>query len=174
LKIDAEKAKNIKMLILDVDGVLTDGGIILAQDGSEMKRFNSQDGHGIKLWQRAGLETAIISGRVTNVTAKRAEQLEIKYVMQGCKKKLPAYESLLEKVGLRAAETAYIGDDTIDIPLVRRAGFGVAVANAVDELKRYADYTTTRSGGSGAVREVIELLLKASGRWDSLMERYLI
>ncbi|AQQ71876.1 3-deoxy-D-manno-octulosonate 8-phosphate phosphatase KdsC [Limihaloglobus sulfuriphilus] len=174
MKVDAEKAKNIKMLILDVDGVLTDGGIILAEDGTEMKLFNSQDGHGIKLWQRAGLETAIISGRVTNVTAKRAEQLDIKYVMQGCKKKLPAYESLLEKVGLTAAQTAYIGDDTIDIPLVRRAGFGAAVENAVDELKHYADYTTKRKGGSGAVREVIELLLKASGRWDSLMERYLI
>ena len=174
MSIDTEKAKNIKMLILDIDGVMSDGGIIINGDGTESKRFNAQDGHGVKLWQRAGLETAIISGRVANVTTIRAKQLDIRYVMQGCKEKLPAFESLLEKAGLKASQVVYVGDDTVDIPLVRRAGIGVAVENAVDELKHHADYVTRRSGGYGAVREVVELILKTAGRWEALMERYLV
>ncbi len=120
------------------------------------------------------MKSAIISGKQSRATQIRAEQLSIEHVMMGHTKKLPAFESLLAEAGLDASEVAYIGDDLLDLPLVRRAGFSVAVANAVDELKDAADYVTSRSGGSGAVREVVEYILKATGRWDKLMERYLV
>jgi len=162
----------IQLLILDVDGVLTDGGIIVHSDGTESKRFSVLDGHRIKLWQRSGGLTAIISGRETAATTIRAEQLGITHVMQGCLEKLPAFEQLLEKVDLTPKQTAYVGDDLMDIPLVRRVGFGAAVANASDELKKYADFITQRTGGDGAVAEVIEHLLKKKMKWEKLMERY--
>jgi 3-deoxy-D-manno-octulosonate 8-phosphate phosphatase (KDO 8-P phosphatase) len=164
----------IKMLVMDVDGVLTDGTVLINSDGSEGKNFSIVDGHGIKLWHRSGFKTAIISGRGSGATTVRAEQLSINYLQQGCKKKLPAFEILLEEAKLSAEEVIYIGDDLLDLPLVRRAGFGVAVANAVDELKAGADYVTKKSGGTGAVREVVEIVLKAIGKWDELMERYLV
>jgi len=165
---------DIRLLAMDVDGVLTDGTIILDGNGGESKRFNLHDGHGIKLWHRAGLETALISGRRSAATTARAEQLSIRYVMQGHKKKLPAFESLLRQTQLAPGQVAYIGDDLLDIPLVVRAGLGVAVADAVDELKDRADMITGRGGGAGAVREVIEYILKGTGRWEELMERYLV
>jgi len=165
---------NIKMLITDVDGVLTDGTIIINPDGSESKKFNLLDGHGIKLWHRVGLTTAIISGRASQATTVRAKQLNIGHVLQGCKKKLPAFETLLSQTGLDASNVVYVGDDLLDLPLVKRAGFGVAVSNAVDELKEAADYVTTAGGGCGALREVIEYILKSTGKWDQLMQRYLI
>lgn len=164
----------IRLLILDVDGVLTDGGIIVHSDGAESKRFSVTDGHRIKLWQRSGGQIAIISGRETAATTIRAQQLGIAYVMQGCLDKLPAFEELLEKAGVTPEQTAYIGDDLMDIPLVRRVGLGVAVANASEELKKYAQYVTQRSGGDGAVAEVVEYLLKKQMKWDTLMERYLV
>ena len=164
----------IQLLILDVDGVLTDGGIIIHSDGTESKQFSVLDGHRIKLWQRAGGLTAIISGRETAATTIRAKQLGISHVMQGCLEKLPAFEQLLKKVGLTPEQTAYVGDDVMDIPLVRRAGFGAVVANAADELKEHADFVTQHKGGNGAVAEVIEHLLKKKMKWDELMERYLI
>jgi len=168
------KLAAIKMLVMDVDGVFTDGTIIINDDGTESRMFSFLDGHGIKLWHRAGMNSAIISGKESRATAIRAQQLGIEHVVQGCKKKLGAFESLLAETGLRADEIAYIGDDLLDLPLIRRAGFSVAVANAVDELKEAADYVTTRSGGCGAVREVAEYILKATGKWDRLMERYLV
>ncbi len=161
------------MLALDVDGVLTDGTIIINADGSESKFFNSLDGHGIRMWRRAGLKVAFLSGRESEPTKYRAKQLEIDYCVQNCHDKLPALEKLLEQVGLSADRTAYIGDDLTDLPPIRYVGFGVAVANAVDEVKQYADYVTARRGGSGAVREVIEYILKNTGRWQELMTRYL-
>ncbi len=164
----------IKMLIMDVDGVLTDGTIIINADGTESKRFSLRDGHGIKMWHRAGLKSAIISGRSSEATIVRAQQLSIEHVLQGCKKKLPAFESFLAKVGLNAVEVAYIGDDHLDLPIVRRAGLGVAVADAAAELKQIADFVTKAAGGGGAVREVIEHILKNTGRWESLLERYLV
>ena len=170
-KVDFSK---IKLLVMDVDGVLTDGGIILHSDGTESKRFHVIDGHRIKMWQRVGLEVAIISGRETEATALRAEQLEIRRVLQGCKAKLPAFESLLKETGCSPDEVACIGDDLMDVPLVKRAGFGVAVANAVDELKSVADFITSHHGGDGAVGEVIEIILKKSGKWTPLMKRYLV
>ena len=164
----------IKLLAMDVDGVLTDGTVVIGSDGSESKVFNLLDGHGIKLWHRAGFKSAVISGRASQATTVRAEQLSIEFVRQGHKKKLPAFEKLLADAGVSADQVIYIGDDLLDLPLVRRAGFGVAVANAVDELKEVADYVTNKTGGQGAVREVIEQVLKSLGKWDKLMERYLV
>jgi 3-deoxy-D-manno-octulosonate 8-phosphate phosphatase (KDO 8-P phosphatase) len=163
----------IKLLALDVDGVLTDGTLIINADGSESKFFNSLDGHGIRMWQRAGLKIALISGRASLPTERRAEQLQIEYVFQECHYKLPVVEQLALQLGLSPANMAYIGDDLTDMPVMRYVGFGAAVANAVDEVKQCADYVTTRPGGSGAVREVIEYILKNSGRWQELMKRYL-
>ena len=164
----------IEMLITDVDGVLTDGTIIIHSDGTESKRFSLLDGHGIKMWHRAGLKTALISGRASKATTVRAEQLSITNVQQGCKKKLPAFEAVLEANGLEASQVVYLGDDLLDLPLVKRAGFGVAVANGVQELRDAADYVTSVPGGNGAVREVIEMILKNTGKWSELMERYLV
>ena len=154
----------IKLLVLDVDGVMTDGTLVINADGSETKFFNSLDGHGIKLWQRVGLKVAIISGRASAPTDRRAEQLKIEYVFQDCHNKLPVAEQLLEQLGLLPENMAFIGDDLTDMPVMRYAGLAVTVANAVDEVKQCADYVTTRPGGSGAVREAIEYILKNSGR----------
>lgn len=165
--------KAIELLVLDVDGVLTDGRVFIHSDGGESKGFNILDGHGIRMWQRAGLKVALLSGRASAATTRRAQELEIPHVLQDCKFKLPALEQLLAELGLSIEQAAYVGDDLMDLPIVRRVGLGVAVANAVDELKEQADYVTVRRGGEGAVREVIEYILKGSGRWASLVERYL-
>jgi len=163
---------DIQLLVLDVDGVLTDGRLIIHADGSESKLFNTLDGHGIRMWGRAGLKTALLSGRVSEPVERRSEQLEIDYCIQNAHDKMPVLHKLLEESGLSAEQTAYIGDDLPDLPLIKCVGFGVAVANAVDEVKESADYVTRRTGGSGAVREVIEMILKSSGRRNSLVERY--
>jgi 3-deoxy-D-manno-octulosonate 8-phosphate phosphatase (KDO 8-P phosphatase) len=164
---------DIEMLVMDVDGVLTNGTIIINGDGTESKSFNTLDGHGIRMWQRTGLKVALISGRASEPTKLRAEQLQIEYVFQDCHNKLPVFKDLLEQVGLTPDKVAYIGDDLTDLPVIRYTGFGIAVANAMPEVKQYADYVTTCSGGSGAVREVIEYILKKSNRWQQLMTRYL-
>ncbi|MGD0784799.1 MAG: HAD hydrolase family protein [Sedimentisphaerales bacterium] len=166
--------KQIKLLAMDVDGVLTDGTITICSDGTELKTFNLLDGHGIKMWRRAGLKTALISGRESAVTKQRAKEMEIDFVYQPCQKKLDCFEKLLADSKLEPKNIAYIGDDVLDIPLVKRAGFGIAVANAVDELKSCAHYITSRNGGNGAVREVVEYILKNTGQWTALMERYLV
>jgi len=163
----------IQLLALDVDGVLTDGTLIISSDGSESKFFNSLDGHGLRMWQRAGLKVALISGRESAPTQLRAEQLGIEYVFQDCHFKLPVVEKLLDQLDLTPEKVAYIGDDLPDLPVMRYVGFAVAVVNAVDEVKRHADYVTARPGGSGAVREVVEYILKSTDRWRKLMERYL-
>lgn len=164
----------IKLLIMDVDGVMTDGGIIIHSDGSESKRFHVLDGHRVTLWHRAGLESAILSGRDTAATAIRAQQIGVKYILQGCKQKLPAFEKLLQESGYSAEQTAYIGDDLLDLPLLKRVGFAVTVANGIDEIKPYVHYVTRCSGGNGAVAEVIEYILKQTGRWDGLVAGYRI
>ncbi len=172
--INKTELKQIKLLAMDVDGVLTDGTITICSDGTESKSFNILDGHGIKMWQRAGLKTAFISCRQSAVTQQRAEELKIEYVYQPCPQKLTGFEKLLAETGLEAKNIAYVGDDLLDIPIVKRVGFGVAVANGVDELKSCAHYITSRCGGCGAVREVVEYILKNTGQWDALMERYLV
>ena len=171
--IKSSNLADIKMLVLDVDGVLTDGSILIDSNGSESKFFNVVDGHGIWMWQKAGLKVAFLSGRASKSTKYRAEQLGIDYVFEGCQDKLAVLKQLLEKLSLSPNMVAYVGDDLLDLPPIRYAGFGVAVANAVDEVKQYADYVTTRQGGSGAVREVIEYILKNTGRWQELIKRYL-
>ncbi len=163
----------IKLLALDVDGVLTDGTIVVNGDGTESKFFNVQDGHGIRLWLRAGLKIALFSGRISPPTEIRAKQFGIEYVFQDCLDKLPVLEEFLRQQGLSPQQVAYVGDDLPDLPPMRFVGFGVAVADAVDEVKQYADFITTRPGGKGAVREVIEYILKSTGRWQELMKRYL-
>lgn len=164
---------DIQLLVLDVDGVLTDGTLIINADGSESKSFNTLDGHGIRMWQRAGLKVVFLSGRPSEPTRYRAEELEIDHVFQDCHNKLEVFESLLKQLGLSADKVAYVGDDLPDLPVIKCTGFGVAVANAVDEVKQYADYVTARRGGDGAVREVIEYILKSTGKWQQLMDRYL-
>ena len=163
----------IELLVLDVDGVLTDGRVILHGDGGESKSFHILDGHGMRMWQRAGLKLAWLSGRSSPATTRRAQELQIAHVLQDCHFKLPALKQLLEELGVSAAQAAYVGDDLMDLPVIRYVGFGVAVADAVDEVKEQADYVTVRPGGHGAVREVIEYILKNSDRWQGLMERYL-
>ena len=169
-KIDLSK---IELLVLDVDGVLTDGTIIMNSDGSESKGFNSLDGHGMRMWRRAGKKIAFLSGRLSEPTQRRAEQLEIDFCFQDCHVKLPILEKLCSDLNITFANVAYIGDDLPDLPAIARAGFGVAVANSPAEVKQHADYVTSVCGGSGAVREVIEYILKNTNRWDELMERYL-
>ena len=165
--------EDIKLLALDVDGVLTDGTIVMNGDGSESKFFDVQDGHGIRLWLRAGLQIALFSGRVSSPTEIRAKQFGIEHVFQDCHDKLPALEKFLRRQALLPEEVAFIGDDLPDLPPMRFAGFAVAVANAVEEVKQQADFITARPGGKGAVREVIEYILKGTGKWQDLMTRYL-
>lgn len=163
---------DIQVLVIDVDGVLTDGTIVINSDGSESKFFSVLDGHGILLWRRAGLKIAFLSGRESEPTRRRAEELEVEYVFQDCHDKLDAIKAFLKQQGFSPDRIAYIGDDLPDLPVIRYVGFGVAVANAVDEVKQYADYVTMLPGGKGAVREVIEYILKETGRWPELMKRY--
>ncbi len=164
---------NIRLLVMDVDGVLTNGTVMINGDGSEGKLFNLQDGHGIRMWQKAGLKVAFLSGRFSEATKRRAEQLEVDFCVQDCFEKLPHLKKLLEDVGVSAKDTAYIGDDLLDLPAIKYVGFGAAVANAVDEVKDAADYITKRRGGDGAVREVIEYILKTGGKWQELIKKYL-
>jgi 3-deoxy-D-manno-octulosonate 8-phosphate phosphatase (KDO 8-P phosphatase) len=165
-------AARIKLLLMDCDGVLTDGRIELLANGDEVKTFHTRDGHGIALMHRAGLNTGIISGRTSSLVERRALDLGMKYVRQGTWDKVKDYDELLADAGVSAEETAYIGDDVTDIPLMQRSGFAIAVADASKETLAAADYVTQLPGGFGAVREVCELILKAQGRWDDLMTRY--
>ncbi|SPF44031.1 3-deoxy-D-manno-octulosonate 8-phosphate phosphatase [Syntrophobacter sp. SbD1] len=163
----------IRMMIFDVDGVLTDGRVIYLDDGSEIKEFDVQDGHGIKLLQRAGIEVALITGRACRAVGHRALALGITRVHQGAKVKLEPYEQLLAQTGFKEHETGYMGDDLIDIPVMRRAGFSVAVPNGTPHIFPYAHYVTRAGGGRGAAREVCEMILQVQGLWESTMRRYL-
>jgi 3-deoxy-D-manno-octulosonate 8-phosphate phosphatase (KDO 8-P phosphatase) len=162
----------LRLMIFDVDGVLTDGRVIYLDNGIEMKEFDVQDGHGIKLLQRAGIEVALISGRHCGAVEHRAAGLGISRVYQGIKVKLEAYEQLLSETGLKEHETGYMGDDLIDIPVMRRVGFAAAVPNAVPHIMPYAHYVTRASGGRGAAREICEMILKGKGLWESVTMRY--
>jgi 3-deoxy-D-manno-octulosonate 8-phosphate phosphatase (KDO 8-P phosphatase) len=168
-----EKARNVKLLILDVDGVLTDGRIVIDDRGVETKCFDVRDGHGIKMLKRANIDVAIITGRESDVVSHRARELGIDSVYQNIHNKLEVYEAILKEKGLKDGEVGFVGDDLVDLPLLRRVGFAAVVADGVEELKPYADYVSRNRGGRGAVREVIELILKAQGKWVELMERYL-
>lgn len=162
----------IKLLLLDVDGVLTDGRIIYDHHGVETKAFDVKDGHGIKLVQRAGIEVGIITGRTSEVVNVRARELGIGIVHQGAKNKLLPYREILAARGLVDEEVAYVGDDIVDLPILRRVGFAVAVADALEDVKPLVDYVTRHRGGRGAVREVCDLILRNSGVWGELTNRY--
>lgn len=162
----------IKLLLLDVDGVMTDGRIIYGNDGEEVKAFDVKDGHGLKLIQRAGIKVGIITGRQSRIVEKRAAELGIDIVYQGAKVKLEPFQEILEKLSLSPEEIAYVGDDVVDLPVMRKVGFAATVADAVEDVKPYADMVTTRCGGRGAVREICDFILKESGRWAEVAQRY--
>lgn len=168
---EIEYAK-LDTLVLDVDGVLTDGKVILTPGGDEIKEFHVRDGSGIKYWQRVGNRLAIISGRSSPAVMRRAEELGVSAVRLNAKDKAPALEEILRELDVTPDRVAAVGDDLPDIPLLRRVAFPVAVADAVDEVRGVAAYVTQARGGCGAVREVIELILRKSGKWERILERY--
>ena len=170
--IDA-RAKRIKLLLMDCDGVLTDGRLWLMVDSDEQKAFHARDGQGISLCHHAGLKTGIITGRTSSAVERRAQDLKMSYVRQEAKDKIKALDEILAAAGVSANECAYIGDDVADIPVMHRVALAVAVADAVEETKQASHYVTKLKGGHGAVREVCDLVLKAQGKWDEVMERFL-
>jgi 3-deoxy-D-manno-octulosonate 8-phosphate phosphatase (KDO 8-P phosphatase) len=167
------RAARVRLLLLDCDGVLTDGRITPVEGGEELKSFHTRDGHGLVMLHRAGLRSGIISGRKSRLVELRAADLGVSFVRQGALNKVEAFESLLGEAGVEASHAAYVGDDVVDIPLMRRCALAVAVADATPDTRAAAHYVTAAPGGFGAVREVCELILKAQGRWDELMKRYL-
>ncbi|MEW6067932.1 MAG: HAD-IIIA family hydrolase [Nitrospirota bacterium] len=167
-----KKARYIKLFIIDVDGVLTNGGIILDNDGNEFKSFHVRDGHGIKMLIRAGIKVAIITGRHSKVVERRAQELGITEVFQRCYDKREAYKQLTEKYSFTDSEIAYIGDDIVDIPILKRAGFSIAVSDADEEAKAVVMMVTKKGGGKGAVREICEFILKAKGLWQDIIDGY--
>ncbi|MCK4739145.1 MAG: HAD-IIIA family hydrolase [Deltaproteobacteria bacterium] len=171
-KVLLDKAKNIKLLLLDVDGVLTDGSIVYDDKGVETKSFSVRDGHGITMLQRSGVECGIITARTSKVLLKRCDDLSIKLVYQGAKKKAEAFEDVLSKTGLNSSEIAYIGDDLVDLPVLRRVGLSATVSDGVEEVKDEVDFISSKQGGGGAVRELVELILKSNGRWKEVTSRY--
>ncbi len=162
----AKAAANIELLCLDVDGVLTDGGIYLDDEGVETKRFHVRDGTGIRLWIRTGHHVALITGRSGGVVGHRAAELGIEHVIQGCDDKAAAFLKLAGKLGIDPSKAAVLGDDLPDLPMMRAAGYAMAVADAAREVRKCAAFITSRPGGYGAAREAVEHLLKARGRWD--------
>lgn len=179
-KIPAEvkrRAKKIRLLLMDVDGTLTQGTVCLQAfpDGSvaELKIFNAHDGAGIKLASLVGLRSGMITGRNSPATTQRAREMGVEFVFQGQARKTSAYDEILERAGVKDEEVAYMGDDLPDLPLLGRAGLAVAVADAAVEVKRAAHYVTRAKGGAGAAREVVELILKAQGKWESSIPKAL-
>ncbi|RMG58849.1 MAG: HAD-IIIA family hydrolase [Deltaproteobacteria bacterium] len=167
------RAGRVKLLLLDVDGVLTDGRIIYTSSGDELKFFDVRDGHGIKLLQRAGVKVGIITGRSSDLVARRASELGIEVVYQGQFNKVEALEEILADTGLSPEDVGYVGDDVVDLPVMRRVGFAASVADAHDLVKEAAHYVSPLPGGRGAVRDIVEFILRASGKWETVMSRYL-
>ncbi len=168
----AERASRVTLLLLDCDGVMTDGTIFVDGNGEEIKRFNVVDGHGIVLWRRVGHRVGVLTGRGSRALERRVEELKIEFLIQRSHNKSESFETFLAETGAAPEEIAYMGDDVVDIPVFARAGLAIATPNAVDEAIAASHAVTGRSGGRGAVREAIDFMLKAQGRWDSLMERY--
>ena len=167
-----EKAKRVKVLVLDIDGVMTDGRIVYSGYGEELKFFDVQDGFGITLLSRAGIKTVIITAKKSKIVKHRARDLKVAKAYQGFADKLIAFNHLLKVFKVNAEEVCFIGDDLIDMPALKRAGFAVAVPNAVDEVKRIAHHITSNRGGRGAVREICDLILKSQGKWDLVTSKY--
>jgi 3-deoxy-D-manno-octulosonate 8-phosphate phosphatase (KDO 8-P phosphatase) len=169
----AEKIRSVKLVVFDVDGVLTDGRIIFSNSGEETKLFDVKDGHGIKLLMRSGIDVAIITARESEVVRRRARDLGITHVFQGMKDKKMALDELVRASGINPGAMAYMGDDIIDLPVLKRVVFSAAVADAVAEVRERVDFVARRPGGRGAAREFAELILKVQGKWDEVMKAYL-
>lgn len=167
-----ERCARIEMLVLDVDGVLTDGRIVYTDAGAELKAFHVRDGSGLKLWTTQGKKAGIITGRRSTIVERRAKELGVTAVIQGADDKKAALAQMLKSLGVTAETTCAIGDDIVDLPMLRAAGLAVAVADACPEAKEDADYVTQARGGRGAVREVVELILRAQGSWQTIVARY--
>jgi len=167
------RAKQIKIVIFDVDGIMTDGSLYFCEDGSEIKTFNILDGQGIKLLQKAGIKTGIITGRQSNMVKKRASDLGIDHLYQGREDKIVVLDQLLKDIDLSYDNVAYMGDDLPDLPIIRRVGLGITVANGHPTVTEYAFWQTTKAGGKGAVREFCDKLLSARGELDELLQPYL-
>lgn len=167
-----EKAKRMKILIVDIDGVMTDGRIIYSIYGDELKFFDVQDGFGISLLNRAGIKTIIITAKKSRIVKLRARDLKVTKAYQGCIDKLIPFNSILKDFKVPADEICFIGDDLIDLPILKRVGFAVSVPNAVDEVKKEAHYVTSKMGGRGAVREICDIILKSQLRWEEVTSRY--
>lgn len=166
------RAKKIKVVIFDVDGVMTDGGLMIGDDGQEYKTFNSHDGLGMKLLKKSGIQMAIITGRTSQVVKKRAESTGIEYFYQGVEDKLVAFNDLVKKLGVSPEETAFIGDDIVDMPPMLRCGLAISVPTAPASVKERVHYVTTRHAGKGAVREVCELIMQAQGTFETITAAY--
>ena len=167
------KAAKIKLVIFDVDGVLTDGSLFFGHDGREYKVFHSRDGHGMKMLRQSGVEIGIITARSSQAVAHRMANLGLEHVYQGQLEKMPAYEKLKDKLGLSAEEIAYVGDDVIDLPIMTRVGFAVTVADGHDEVVKRSHWQTSLPGGRGAARQVCEFIMKARGSYDESLSLYL-
>lgn len=168
-----ERAKKVKLLILDVDGVLTDGNIIYADSREELKNFSVKDGFGMSLLDKAGIKSIIITAKKSRALIRRAKEMWVAKVYQNAVDKMRAYEQVLMAFKLTDEEVCYIGDDLIDIPILKRVGLAVGVADGADELRDVVHYITRRQGGKGAVREVIDIILKSQGKWEKVTRKYL-
>jgi 3-deoxy-D-manno-octulosonate 8-phosphate phosphatase (KDO 8-P phosphatase) len=167
------RASHIKLFLMDCDGVLTDGRLWLLESGEEQKSFNAKDGLGLHLMHRAGLRTGIISGRKSSGLERRAKELGVEFLRMGDEQKVAAFEDVLKRADVGEDEVAFMGDDLSDIPLMRRVEFAIAVADSVEDTLAHAHYVTQARGGRGAVREVVEIILKSQGRWNDLVDGYL-
>ena len=165
----AERCRGVRLLVLDVDGVLTEGGVVYGTGGLEVKRFHVRDGSGLKAWRRAGRRSAFLTGRSSPVVDLRAVELGVDFVFQGASDKLPAYRRLLEEAALPPSAVCYVGDDLPDLPPMRECGLAAAVADGCREARAAAHYVTRAPGGGGAVREVIELILRCQGAWERIV-----
>ena len=168
-----EAAKKIKLVIFDVDGVLTDGSLFFGDDGQEYKAFNSKDGHGMKMLQDSGVPIGIITGRQSEVVKHRMNNLKITHVYQGRLDKLPAFEQLTQDLGVTAQEVAYVGDDVMDLPVMIRVALAIAPQDAHELARQHAHWVTPHGGGRGAARDVCELIMRAQGNWDQIVQDYL-
>ncbi|MEJ7619855.1 MAG: HAD-IIIA family hydrolase [Aquificaceae bacterium] len=167
-----DRALKIKLLLLDVDGVLTDGRLYYTSRGEEIKVFNVRDGLGIKLAQRAGIRVGVISGRNSEALINRLRELKVDEVHLGYNQKLPILEDVMKRLSLSLEEIAFLGDDYVDLPILRRVGFPMAVLDAPEEIKKHALYITKSRGGHGAVRDAIEFILKLRGQWEEVIRQY--
>lgn len=169
-----QRVARVKLIVFDVDGVLTDGRLYYSDDGQEFKAFHSRDGHGMKLLQQTGVKIGIITGRSSRVVEHRMTDLGVEHLFQGQQDKLPAFRALLDVLGLQPEEAAYVGDDVVDLPVMLRVGFAVAVQDASPLVKRHAHWLTPSAGGQGAAREVCELIMEAQGTLEEQLRRYYV